>query len=53
MKTYFVIYKLYRQPGLSFLEVKANNKAEAKAVFLESRIKHDHIIKVVLEGIGE
>ncbi len=48
MKTYYVVYKLYQAPGTSHLEVLANNKAEARMSFLEAKIKHDYIIRVIL-----
>jgi hypothetical protein len=48
MKHYFVVYKSYQRPGLEHFEVDADNKAEARRMFLESNIKHDYIIKVIL-----
>ena len=48
LKTYFVVYKLFQKPGLAHLEVLAKNKAEARMRFLESNIKHDHIVRVML-----
>lgn len=48
MKHYFVVYKLFGVPGLGHYEVDASNKDEAKRKFLDSNIKHDHIIRVIL-----
>ena len=48
MKHYFVIFKSYQKPGLEHFEVDALNKDEARKMFLESGIKYDYIIKVIL-----
>ena len=48
MKNYYVIYKKYQQPGVSHLVVEAMNKHEAKLKFMESRIKYDYIIEVII-----
>jgi hypothetical protein len=48
MKHYFVVYKSYQRPGLEHFEVDADNKAEARMMFLEANIKHDYIIKIIL-----
>jgi len=49
IKTYFVVYKLFQKPGLGHLKVLAENKAEARMRFLESNIKHDHIVRVLTD----
>jgi hypothetical protein len=46
MKHYYVVYKTFQKPGTKIFEVDANNKAIAKALFLEANIKHDYVIKV-------
>lgn len=47
MPTYFVIYKLFQQPGTGHFEVLAENKNDARLKFLETGIKYDYIIKVI------
>lgn len=47
MKTYYVVYKLYQAPGLDHFECVAQNKAQARLMFLETGKKHDYIIKVI------
>jgi hypothetical protein len=46
-KLYIVVYKKKDQPGTSHYTYIADHKDDARRQFLEMRIPHDHIIKVI------
>ena len=46
-KSYVVVYKKKDKPGLDHFITFAEHKEETKQAFLELRIPHDHIIKVI------
>ena len=48
MKTYYVVYKSFQKPGTEHYEVLAENKHDAKIKFLQTGIKHDYIIRIIL-----
>jgi hypothetical protein len=48
MKEYYVVYKSYGRPGLEHFITMAENKSEARRIFLEQNIKYDYIIKIIL-----